>query len=221
MKKVVVVGAGGFGREAIEIFKDINKIEKKWDILGFIDDDPAIHDKYINGFPIIGGLNWLIENSKEIRCVITIGDPKTKKLIADKLENNGINFINAIHPSVIMSEYVELGKDVIICAGNILTVNIKVGSHVILNINSTVGHDTIIEDYCSIMPTVKINGNNHLYKGVYVGTGASFIHQVSVGMWTTIGAGAVVTKDIPPNVVAVGVPAKVIRRKNEKFNKSI
>ena len=216
MKKVVVVGAGGFGREVIEIFKDENKIRKKWDILGFVDDDLAIHGERINGFPVIGGVDWLIENNtKEIGCVIAIGNPKAKKIIADKLENNKINFINAIHPSAVMSEYVKLGKDVIICAGVILTVNIRIGNHVIININSTIGHDAIIKDYCSIMPTVNISGNNHLHKGVYVGTGATVIHQVSVGMWTTLGAGATVVNDIPENVVAVGVPAKVIRRLNE------
>ncbi|MBU4189366.1 MAG: acetyltransferase [Candidatus Thermoplasmatota archaeon] len=214
MNKVVVVGCGGFGREVIEIFKDQNKGKKKWDILGFVDDDPNTHGKYINDFPVLGGISWLIENHhNEIGCVIAIGEPKTKKLTADKLESNKINFVNAIHPSVIMSEYVELGKDVIICAGSILTVNIKIGNHVIININSTVGHDTVIEDYCSIMPTVKINGDNHLYEGVYVGTGATFIHQVSVGGWTTIGAGAVVVNNIPENVIAVGIPAKMIKQK--------
>jgi len=209
MKKVVVIGAGGFGREVMEIFKDENKINKKWDILGFIDENLELHGKQINGFPVVGGLDWLIEHKDEVGCVIAIGDSKTRKSIASKLERNGVTFVNAIHPSVIMSEYVELGKDVIICAGTILTVNIKIGNHVIININSTIGHDAVIEDYCSIMPCVKINGNNHLHEGVYVGTGATFIHKVSVGSWTTIGAGAVVINDIPENVVAVGVPAKV------------
>jgi len=213
MKKVVVVGAGGFGREVIEIFKDENKIKEKWNILGFIDDNSDLHGSKINGFPVLGGTDWLIENhNDEIGGVIAIGEPKIKKIIADKLENGKVKFVNAIHPSVIMGDYIELGKDVIICAGSILTVNIKICNHVIININSTIGHDTVIDDYCSIMPTVKINGNNNLREGVYVGTGAAFIHQVSVGKWTTIGAGAVVVNDIPESVVAVGVPAKVIRK---------
>ena len=151
-------------------------------------------------------------NKEKIKCVVAIGDPKIKKLVVDKLEPKMIKYANAIHPSVIMSEYVELGKDVIICAGTILTVNIKIGNHVNININSTVGHDSVIEDYCSIMPTATINGNNHLSEGVYVGTGSTFIHQVSIGRWTTIGAGTVVFRDVPENVVAIGVPAKVVKR---------
>ena len=212
MRKIVIVGAGGFGREVLEIFKDDNTIENKWEIIGFVDDNSDIHEQMINDFSVVGGLDWLIENKADVSCVIAIGEPKTKKLISDKLEANNVKFVNAIHPSVIMSEYVKLGNNVIICAGCILTVNITIGNHVIINLNSTIGHDVIIEDYCSMMPAVKINGNNHLNKGVYVGTGASFIHQVTIGSWTTIGAGAAVVKDIPDNVIAVGVPAKVIKK---------
>lgn len=212
MSKIVVVGAGGFGREVMEIFKDQNKIEKKWDIVGFIDDNPALHNKILNGFLVIGGLEWLNENNEEIGCVVAIGDPKIKKIVVEKLETHQIKFVNAIHPSVMMSEYVEFGKDVIICAGAILTVNVKIGNHVNININSTIGHDTVINDYCSIMPTVKVSGNDYLCEGVYLGTGSTLIHQVSIGQWTTIAAGTVVFKDIPENVVAIGMPAKVVKK---------
>ena len=212
IKKVVIVGASGFGREVVEIFKDANKIRKQWDILGFIDDSKEVWGKDTNGFKVLGGIDWLSENrGKKIGCVVAIGEPKTKKKVVERLKGTGVSFVNAIHPSVIMSEFVEMGEGVIICAGCILTVNIKIGDHVIININSTVGHDTVIEDYCSAMPCVKINGNNHLHEGVYIGTGSSFIQQISVGKWTTIGAGSVVVKDIPEKVLALGVPAKVIK----------
>jgi len=208
MKSVVIVGAGGFGREVLEIFKDANKQKKTWDILGFIDSNNELHGKRINNYPVLGGLNWF-ENHQNVACVCAVGEPKTKKKVIDELHRMNVQFCNAIHPSVIMSEFVEFGEDVIIGAGTILTVNIKIGSHVIINLNCTIGHDSIIEDYCSIMPTVKINGNNHLHQGVYVGTGSTFIHQVTVGAWTTIGAGAVVVSDIPEHVLAIGLPAKV------------
>lgn len=213
MKKVVVIGAGGFGREVIEIFKDQNKIDKQWEILGFVDDNQETWGKIVNGYPVLGNLGWLVANRESVGCVCAIGEPPVKKKVVDYLESTKVWFHNAIHPSVIMSEYVDLGQDVIICAGSILTVNINIGNHVMININSTVGHDAIIEDYCSLMPTAIINGNNHLHKGVYVGTGATFIHQVSVGEWTTIGAGAVVVRDIESYVVAMGSPARVTKRK--------
>ena len=211
MNKVVIIGAGGFGREVIEIFKDQNCIKKWWEILGFIDENSALWGKVINNFSVLGGLDWF-ENNREVGAVVAIGDPKTKKRIVDLLEKNGVLFYNAIHPSVIMSEFVNLGKDVIICAGSILTVNISICNHIIINLKCTIGHDAIIEDYCSIMPSVSINGENHIGKGVYIGTGATFIQQVSVGEWAIIGAGAVVIDNIPDHVVAVGIPAKVKKK---------
>ena len=211
MKKVVIIGAGGFGREVIEIFKDQNRLQKQWEILGFIDENSALSGKIINNFSVLGGLDWF-ENNRDVGCVIAIGDPKTKKRIADFLEKKDVLFYNAIHPSVIISEFVNLGNDVIICAGSILTVNILIKNHVILNLNNTVGHDSVIEDYCSIMPGVSINGENHIGNGVYIGTGATFIQKVQVGEWSIIGAGAVVIEDIPDHVVAVGIPAKAKKK---------
>ena len=214
MKSVVIVGAGGFGREVLEIFKAQNNISETWDILGFTDENKQLHGTTMNGYPVLGDLDWLREyNSDNLGCVIAITDCEARKQVAERLQEMGINFYNAIHPSVIMSEFVELGKDVIICAGSILTVNIKIGDHVIIYLNSSIAHDVVIGNYCTINPTAIINGNNHLGEGVYVGTGATFIQEVSVGDWSTIGAGAVVIDDIPGRVVAVGVPARVLKER--------
>jgi sugar O-acyltransferase (sialic acid O-acetyltransferase NeuD family) len=214
LKSLVIVGAGGFGREVLEIFKDHNAISNTWDILGFVDQNDNLHGKIVNGYPILGGLDWLRKhNNDKLGCVCAIGICETRKRIIEELHEIGIKFYNAIHPTVVMSEFVELGYDVIICGGSILTVNIKIGDHVHINLGCTIGHDARIGSYCTLNPKVAINGNDHLGEGVYVGTGATFIQQVSVGSWTTIGAGAVVIENIPENVVAVGVPAKVIKTK--------
>jgi sugar O-acyltransferase (sialic acid O-acetyltransferase NeuD family) len=214
VKSVVIIGAGGFGREVLEIFKAQNAVSEVWNILGFIDDNEELHNNILNGYPVLGGLEWLTINKKDnLGCVCAIGSCETRKEVAEKLHKMGVNFYNAIHPSVIMSESIEIGHDVIICAGSILTVNIKVEDHVHINLNCTVGHDVIIQKYCTISPIVAISGKVHFGEGVFVGTGASFINGVSVGDWSTIGAGTVVIDDIPENVVAVGVPAKVIKTK--------
>jgi sugar O-acyltransferase (sialic acid O-acetyltransferase NeuD family) len=210
MQEVVIYGAGGFGREVLEILKSQNNIEKRWVILGFVDDTIS-QGKLINGFPVLGNIKWFSNNHNNVGCLVAIGDPRSKYPIIKELKKYNVSFVNAIHPSVIMSDFVEIGNNVIICAGCILTVNIKLGSHIILNLCSTVGHDVIIEDYCSIMPSVKINGNSHIKEGAYLGSGATLIQNVSVGNWSIIGAGAVVVKDIPDNVTAIGMPAKPIK----------
>jgi len=215
VKSVVIVGAGGFGREVLEIFKDQNRISRSWNILGFVDENKQLQEKTLNGYPVLGGLDWLREhNNPTLGCVVAIGTCETRKQVVERLQEIGVNFYDAIHPSVIMSDSVKMGTDVIICAGSILTVNIKIGDHVHINLNSTIGHDAVIGSYCTINPIVAINGNNHLGEGVYVGTGATFIQEVSIGSWSTIGAGAVVIGDIPEKVTAVGVPAKVVKSKD-------
>jgi sugar O-acyltransferase (sialic acid O-acetyltransferase NeuD family) len=213
VQDVVIVGASGFGREVIEIFKDQNKIDKKWNILGFVDDNPTINGKTINGFPVLGNVEWLVHNNDAIGCVIAVGEPKVKKQIVEKLEKSRVKFLTAIHPSVIMSEFIEIGEGTIICAGTIMTVNIKIGKHVIINLDCTIGHDVLMDDYVSLMPSVNVSGHVHLKNGVYMGTGSSVIQDRSIGEWSTVGAGAVVVSDLPGNIVVVGVPAKPIKSK--------
>lgn len=117
MKSVVIVSAGGFGREVVEIFKAQNNITKTWDILGFVDEDKQLHGKILNGYPVLGGLDWLREhNNSNLGCVCAIGTCETRKQVVEKLVAIGVKFHNAIHPSVIMSEFVELGHDVIMAS---------------------------------------------------------------------------------------------------------
>jgi sugar O-acyltransferase (sialic acid O-acetyltransferase NeuD family) len=210
MKKIVIVGAGGFGREVLEIFKDQNKTENQWDILGFLDEKEDMWGKIINNYPVLGGLDWF-DNKKDVGCVIAIGNPKTRKRIAQLLVGYHVRYFNAIHPSVIISDFIGLGTDVIICAGSIVSVNSSIKDHVIINLKCTIGHDAVLENYCSIMPGVSISGEDHLGEGVYVGTGATIIQQITVGHWSIIGAGATVLSDVPEKVTAFGLPAKIMK----------
>lgn len=211
-QKVVIIGAGGFGREVLDIFEEDNKRRKKWEILGFIDDNPEIQGEKVRGYPVLGGVEWFLESqAKEVKAVIAVGDNRVRKKIAEKAATYGAKFCNIIHPSVIMTPHVKLGKAVIIAAGCILTNNITIDDHVIMNLGVTVGHDTEIESFVNLNPGVHINGNNKIEEGAYIGSGAVTIQNITVGKWSVVGAGAVVVRDIPERVVAVGVPAKPIK----------
>ena len=212
MKDIAIFGVGGFGREVLALIKDINKVEPTWNIVGFFDDG---YEKglIINGYPTLGTSADLNKWETPISVAISIGNPVIKKKILDKITNLLVDYPTLIHPTVWIgdSEFVEMGKGCIICAGNLITTNIKIGDFVILNLGCTVGHDTIIKKYSAFMPSVNISGEVIIDEGVYVGTGAKIINQLEIGDYTVVGAGAVVSKTLPSHCTAVGVPAKPIK----------
>lgn len=215
MKNIAIFGAGGFGREVKTIIDKINNENPNtYNFLGFYDDGFE-KGTIINGCPILGGIDELNNENNPLSLVISIGDPKIKLKIINSIQNPNIDFPTIIHPNAsISNDYVEIGEGSIICEGTIITCNIKIGKFVILNLMCTVGHDTIIDDYCAFMPSVNISGEVHIHNAVYVGTGAKIINLLEIGENTIIGAGAVVSKSIPANCTAVGIPAKPIKFHN-------
>ena len=214
MKKIIIVGAGGFGREVKMLIDQINLVKTEYQFIGFYDDGFNKGD-IINGFPVLGNILDLNLIDYNLDVAIAIGNPKAKLEIVNQISNTKINFATLIHPSAIIgTDDVVLGKGVIICAGNIITCNVKINNFVILNLTCTIGHDTIIDSFVSIMPGVNISGEVLISEGVYIGTGAKIINQVQIGKYTIVGSGAVVSKSLPDNCTAVGIPAKPIKFNN-------
>jgi sugar O-acyltransferase (sialic acid O-acetyltransferase NeuD family) len=211
MKDIVIIGAGGFGKEVLWIIEEINKTSPTWNFLGFIDDNLPIGQSIVN-YSIIGNLSWF--KSKKIHAVCAVGDPLFRKKIIFNLSNYNIVYPILVHPSVIIAPSSLVGEGSIICPGSIVSVDTRISNHVIINYGCTIGHDVTIDDYSSIFPGANIAGNVHIKKCVTIGTGAKIIQQLCVGENTIIGAGAVVTKNIERNVVAVGIPAKPIKTRD-------
>ena len=212
LKDIAIFGVGGFGREVLTLIQDINRVELTYNIIGFFDDG---HEKgeMINGFPVLGKTEELNQWNTELAIVVSIGNPSVKKQVVEKITNPKVSYPTLIHPSTIIgaSEYVNIGKGCLICAGNMITTNIEIGDFVILNLGCTVGHDTVIKDYAAFMPSCNISGEVLIEEVVYCGTGVKIINQTSIGEYATLGAGAVVTKPIPGHCTAVGVPARVVK----------
>lgn len=212
MKKIAIIGAGGFGKEVQMLIEQINNKESQYEFIGYFDDGYK-KGQLINDFPILGGLNDINNIDFKLSIVSAIGEPKLKEKLIKLIDNSNIDFPILVHPTALIGDrkYVTIGEGSIITAGVIITVNINIGKHVILNLSCTVGHDTDIGDYSSFMPTVNISGEVDIQKGVYVGTGAKIINQLTIGENTIVGAGAVVAKSLPKNCTAVGIPAKPIK----------
>jgi sugar O-acyltransferase (sialic acid O-acetyltransferase NeuD family) len=212
VKPIVIIGAGGSGREVLEILKDRNRVDGTWDIVGFIDEAPELKGQIINGYPVLGGLDWLEKQSDKPACICSVNSCDARKKLVEKMEKINAEFVNVIHPAAHIGDTVVLGRDIIVYAGSLLTANITVGDHVHINFSNGIGHDVVIGPYCTISGLVNVNGNVKLGEGVFIGSGATIVPDRSIGNWAKIGAGAVVIDDIPEGVTAVGVPARPIKK---------
>ncbi|RNF39629.1 acetyltransferase [Planococcus salinus] len=209
MKDIAIIGAGGFGREVAWLIERLNNVKEEWNFVGFVDDDETLQGKEVSGYQVIGNIEWL--RNQEINVVNAIGDPIIKKKVIERLKDSKNTYPVLIDPSVIHSDKVSFGEGSIICAANILTTDIKVGKHVIINLDCTIGHDATLGDYTTVLPSVNVSGFVETKECVSVGTGSAIIQGVKIGANTVVGAGAVVVKELPANCVAVGAPAKPIK----------
>lgn len=211
MKKILIYGAGGFGREVQWLIERINQKEPIWQIEGYLDDGMEVGTA-INGYKVLGGKEKLQEYDKTTAVVCAIGSAKIREKIILEIKQIGkFQFPNLIDPWVQMSQFLSMGEGNIICAGNILTVNIILKDFVILNLSCTVGHDVVLESFVTVYPEVNISGCVIIKKYAEIGTGSKIIQGKVIKEHTIIGAGAVVVKDITESGTYVGVPARKIR----------
>lgn len=209
MSEIVIVGAGGLGREVAWLIEEINKNGGAWNILGFVDDDETLHGRVINDYSVLGGLDWL--RSQRLNVVMAIGNPLARKMVIESLADSHNIYPVLVHPSAVVSPRARLNMGVVVCAGNIVSVDTVLGQHAFVNPACTIGHDAVLGECCVLMPGANISGHVRLEQCVSVGTGAAIIQGVTVGARTIIGAGAVVVRDLPADCTAVGAPAKPIK----------
>lgn len=220
MERIIIIGTGGFAKEVHDLVERC-ALEDGFvggdtsPILGFLDENTEKHGTDFFGKRVLGGLDWLKDN-KDVSIVIAIGNPNAKENIVSKIESIGeFNYPNIIHPSVSIGNEVRIGKGNIFCHNTIITSDIKIGNFITLNLNCTVGHDSIIHDYVTVAPGANISGNVEIEKGCDLGTNSVIIQGVKIGESSIIGAGAVVIREVPEFTTSVGNPSKVIKHHKE------
>jgi len=208
---LVIIGAGGFGREVHDIVEAVNAETDIFDFRGFVDGHVARPELLADRGPVLGGDEVLQTLPPNTQYVISIADARIRRSIDQSATMLGLQAAVLVHPAATKGmHHVEIGPGSIICSHVSLTTDITLGRHVHLNLNATVGHDTVLKDYVTVNPGATISGNVVLEEGVMIGTGASVNQGMTVGMESVIGAGAAVVRSIPAGVTAVGIPAKAI-----------
>jgi acetyltransferase EpsM len=210
-EKLIIIGAGGDGRNVAEIVQD-NSLP--WTLIGFLDDDPGKQETEVNGVPVLGTTSD-IHRYEDCHFVVLIGNPKerfAKKRLVDRLAIRPEQLATIIHPTAIISRYAEVGRGTVIYPMVTIMANAKIGDHVFIASKSNIGHNTTIGDHVFITALAGIAGNAVIEEGAFIGLNASVRDGVTVGKWASVGMGSAVVSDVQPYHVVTGNPARVLRR---------
>jgi sugar O-acyltransferase (sialic acid O-acetyltransferase NeuD family) len=212
----VIVGAGGFGREVLDVVEAMNSSGAEIEFVGYVDDaDASVPLLDRRGAPYLGQVDALTgagRIAERAGFVIGIGAGEVRRRLDAILTNAGRAPLVLIHPMATVGGDCRIAEGCIVAAGARVTTNITLGRHTQLHVNSTVGHDSVLDDFVSVYPGATVSGNVHLGDDVTIGTGANVLPGVSVGAGAFVGAGAVVVTDVEPGVTVVGSPARPIER---------
>ena len=213
MKKIVLIGAGGFGREVATIIEVVNRnIEKRYELLGFLDDSERFHEGMtINGYPWLGKTDWILEHKDEVVCNCTIANAKVKGKIQQELMAKGVTFETIIAMLSYVAPYTEVGPGCVFYGSVMVSTNCKIGAGVVMNQGVTIGHDAVIGDYTTIMPGTGISGNCTVGKEVTIGGHAFVIPSRKIGDGATVAAGSIVFSNVKAGTTVLGNPAKRMR----------
>lgn len=212
-ERLVVIGGGGMGRCVLDVVDAVNYEHEaagatKYDVVGVVDDgDPNASLLDARGVKFLGPVAALHDQPADVAYVIGIGSPQAKRAIAETMGDRAAATV--VHPNAHLGFGVELAPGVVVCSHVSIETNARLGAHVHVNQNATVGHDDRIGDYSTISPLVAVSGNVTMDRGVFVGTGASIRQGTTLHRSSVVGMGAVVLNDVPGGATVVGVPAVV------------
>lgn len=213
-QKIAIIGAGGCGRELLDVFETCNQNKQQYEILGFIvQKEYSLAGEIINGYPVLGDFEWFEKNGRNVYAICAVGASHYRHRLVNMASFYGVRFCSVIHPSVNKSNWVEIGEGSVIAAGCVLTTQIKIGNHVYVNYGCTIGHDVVLEDFTTLLPGAHISGAVTSHTGCYIGTGTNVIERINLGEWSIIGAGSTVIRDVPANTTVVGNPGKIIKER--------
>ena len=213
-RPLLVIGAGGFGRETLEAVRACNQVRPTWDVVGFLDDDPALQQRHVDGVPVVGRVDDLTRHPSAA-AVVTIGNPSNfTSAAADRrparVATRALGHRGA--PGGVDPPSADVGPGTVVLAGVVATTGVEIGSHVAVMPSVVLTHDDVVGDFATLGSGARLAGDVTVGEGAYIGAGALVREHCRIGSWALVGMGAGVTGDVPGGEVWAGLPARRLRR---------
>ncbi|HET7486286.1 MAG TPA: acetyltransferase [Acidimicrobiales bacterium] len=211
---LILVGAGGFARETAEAVRALNVVRPTFDLLGFVDDAPALAGQVVDGLPVLGPVATVGEraDARVVVCTGSPGDYTTRRRLVERLDLAAERYATVVHPAAVVPRSATLGHGTVVLAGTVLTTSVQVGAHVAVMPLVVLTHDDVVGDFATFGAGAGLAGGVTVGEGAYVGAGALVREHRTIGAWSLLGMGAVLTSDMPAGEVWAGVPASRLRR---------
>jgi len=209
-EKLVIWGASGHAL----VVADIIRSRGEYEIVGFLDDvNPERHGTEFCGAPVLGGQEQLdvLKRMGVNHLIFGFGDCEARLRLSELVRAKEFCLATAIHPHAIVATDVPVGRGTVVAAGAVVNPGSRIGENVIINTCASIDHECVIEEGVHICPGVHLGGRVIVGRGAWIGIGATIKDRVRIGARSLIGAGSLVLNDIPDDVVAYGVPAKVMK----------
>lgn len=200
-KKLIILGASGHGKDVFCIAEACGR-----DVVGFLDDADGIHS--FMGRPVLGKVDdW--KKFDDVKFIVGVGDPRVRAAIVNSLNSSGSPMWDTlIHPSFERFNSGEVGDGTVIMPGSVFAADVTVGRHCVISLSVTLGHDDVLDDFCTLAPKATVSGSVSCGKGVEIGTLAAVRQGLTLAAGSLLGMGGILTKDTKPNTVYIGNPAK-------------
>lgn len=210
-ERLVIVGAGGFGRETIDVVRAINRAGQVFNLEGVVDSGPSELNLERLGrlrTSYLGTESAWLAQAAPISFVVGVGSPAVRQKISSRFISAGHKPAMLLHPGAILGSLAKIGAGTVVCGGVHISNNVALGEHVHLNPNSTIGHDSVLSDYVSVNPAAIVSGDVHIEEGALIGAGATILQGLRIGAESVVGASACVVRDVARGAIVKGVPAR-------------